>query len=124
MITNPMLLPKVRSKLIMESAEMSPCRLRISSLYPGHKCSGPDTTVGAHLPVIGKGASTKATDLAVVHGCSNCHDILDWRDTVRAQYITDNYPTALAMRLLNGLVETQAFLLGEAIIFVRDGEII
>ena len=123
-ITNPTLLPKVRSDMIMAAAAGMPCALRISSLYPGHKCSGSNTTVSCHLPVTGKGTGTKVTDLAVVFGCSHCHDILDGRDGAKLDYIKGKYPSALLDRMLNGLVETQARLLGEAIIFVNDGEII
>lgn len=123
-ITNPHMLPKVRSHRIMAAANGNPCALRVASLYPNHRCSGDDTVVGCHLPVSGKGTSTKVTDLAVAFGCANCHAIIDGPDKMRREYIQENYPSALAMRMLNGLVETHARLTAEAIIFVRDGEII
>ena len=122
--TNPQLLPKVRSDLIMASAAGQHCALRVSSLYPGHKCAGRDTTVACHLPTIGKGTSTKVTDLAVAFGCAHCHAIVDGPDKKRRDFIETNYPAAYAGRLLDALVETQARLVGEAIIFVRDGEIL
>lgn len=117
---NPLLLPKVRSDAIMDACGLMECALRISSLYPGHRCSGRDTVVGAHLPVIGKGVATKVTDLAVAAGCFNCHEILDGRDKKRSDYIHEKYPTAVVMRMLNGLVETQAQLVEMGIIVVPD----
>lgn len=56
--------------------------------------------------------------------CGHCRDILDGVDIMRRDFIRDKYPAAMLDRMLNALVETQARLLGEAIIFVRDGEII
>jgi hypothetical protein len=122
-ITNPELLPKVRSKQIMASAMGQNCALRVSSFYPGHKCAGRDTTVACHIQTIGKGTGTKVTDLAVAYGCSHCHAIVDGVDRKRAEYIATNYPTAFVQRLLDAMVETQARLVGEAIVFVVDGEI-
>lgn len=123
-ITNPELLPKVRSKKIMSSANGQHCALRVSSFYPGHKCAGEDTTVTCHIQTIGKGTSTKVTDLAVAYGCSHCHAIVDGVDKKRAEYITTNYPTAFVQRLLDAMIETQSRLVGEAILFVVDGEIL
>lgn len=123
-ISNPHMLVKVRSKLIMASANGQPCALRVSSLYPGYKCAGMETVIGAHLPVQGKGTSTKVTDMAVAYGCKHCHDIIDGPDKMRREYIEKHHPEALAMRMLKGLVETHARLAAKAIIFVRDGEII
>lgn len=124
MITNPHLLPKVRSAAIMQAANGQPCSLRIASFIPGRKCAPQSTVVGCHLPTIGKGMSTKVTDLAVVFGCQACHDLLDGRDRAGAQYLMDNYPTAVATRITDALVETQARLLALGIIVVPDGEII
>lgn len=121
----PHLLNKVRSKAIMaEMANFPSCTLRIASFIPGGHCAGRDTLVGCHLPTIGKGISTKVTDLSVACGCSRCHDILDGRDQNAQEYIANKYPTAMMERLLNGLVETHSILLQRGIITVPDGKII
>lgn len=124
MITNPMLLPKIRSDAIMDAMQHMPCALRISSFIPGRKCSGQDTVIGAHLPTIGKGMSTKVTDLAVVACCFNCHELLDGRDRKGADWLVANFPTAVATRMTDALVETQARLVGMGIITVEGGEVI
>ena len=123
MITNPMLLPKVRSDAIMQAANGQPCSLRIAS-FVGLSCAPDSTVVGCHLPVIGRGVSTKATDLAVAFGCQTCHDILDGRNQNAQAVIIDKYAAALATRLLNALVETQARLVGMGIISVEGAEVI
>ena len=92
---NPHWMTKVRSEHLMKAANGKPCTLRISSFFPGYSCSD-GTTVGCHLPVGGKGTSTKETHLAVAFGCSHCHDILDGRDWKRAEYIVEKYPSAFA----------------------------
>jgi hypothetical protein len=117
-------LPKVRSAQIMASANGQPCSVRIASFIPGGKCSGPETTIGAHLPVFGKGVSSKVTDLAVAYCCFRCHQLIDRVDKVGADYIEENYPAASTMRMLNGLVETHARLIEQEILIVRDGVIV
>jgi Protein of unknown function (DUF1364) len=121
MITNPMLLPKIRSNAIMAAAYGQPCSLRIAS-FVGLSCYG--SVVGCHLPVTGRGVSTKATDLAVAFGCQCCHDILDGRNQNVQALILEKYPAALANRLLNALVETQARLVDMGIITVPGAEIV
>lgn len=107
-ITNPALLPKVRSKKLRDSVRHMPCTLRVSSFYPGHRCAAQDTVVGCHLPVSGKGMGTKVSDLAMAAGCFNCHAIIDGPDKKRRTYIEENYPAAFALRLLEGMHETQS----------------
>jgi hypothetical protein len=124
MITNPALLPKVRSEAIMQAANGQPCSLRIASFIPGRKCAPAATVVGCHLPTIGKGMGTKVTDLAVAFGCQACHDLLDGRDRAGAEYLIQNFPTAVATRLTDALVETHARLVGMGIITVEGGEVI
>jgi putative nuclease YbcO-like protein len=124
MILNPHMLPKVRSDLIMASAAGEPCSLRISSFCPGHSCSGTNTTIGAHLPVFGKGFNSKVTDTAVAFACYNCHLILDGVDKARSDFITENYSTALMERLLNGLVETHLRLIMAGVIVISDGRMV
>ena len=124
-MTTPLaLLPKVRSDQIMASASGQPCSLRIASFVPGRTCSGNNTTVGAHLPVFGKGMSSKCTDLAVAYGCCACHDILDGRDPKAWRYIIENYPAAVVDRMLNGLVETHARMIEQGIVVVPDGKLV
>lgn len=123
MITNPVLLPKVRSTAIMQAMAGLPCALRISSFYPGHRCAGADTVVGCHLPTIGKSMGSKVSDLFVVAGCFHCHQILDGRDPKRRDFIMDNYPTAITLRMLDGLAETQSRLVGLGILTCADMEI-
>jgi hypothetical protein len=121
MITNPMLLPKIRSEAIMQAANGQPCSLRIAS-FVGLSCAG--SVVGCHLPVTGRGVATKATDLAVAFGCHVCHEILDGRAQNLQELIIEKYPAAYANRLLNALVETQARLVDMSIITVPGAEIV
>lgn len=113
------LLPKARSDVLMQAMSGYPCALRVSSFYPGHTCASAATVVGCHVGSFGKGVGTKVTDLAVVAGCQNCHDIIDGRDKKRQDWIINHYPTAYVDRLLNGLIETHARLYSEGIILVQ-----
>lgn len=118
---NPHMLPKVRSKKIMSSAKGQPCTLRIAS-FLGKGCSGPDTTVGCHLPVWGKGVSTKVTDLAVAFGCQRCHDLIDGRDRAGWEYLMKHCEAGVVERMLHGLTETHAMLVQEGVIQIPDGK--
>lgn len=124
MIQNPALLPKVRSDDLMNAMRHYPCALRVSSFYPGHACSPQATVVGCHLSTPGKSNASKSTDMAVAAGCLHCHDIIDGRDRKRLDFIQEKYPTALVARLLQGLIETQARLVADGIISVRNGSMI
>lgn len=121
---NPQLLPKVRSDLLMQTIRgQFPCTARVSSFFPGHRCSDVSTVVGCHLPVGpsgGKGVSTKVTDLAVLAGCFNCHQIIDGVDRERANWIEEKYASAFMHRLLCGLVETHSMLLDAGVISVAQ----
>jgi hypothetical protein len=116
-------LPKVRSDAIMRAMKNYDCTLRIANFVPGHTCAHQSTVVGAHLPVAGKGIGTKVTDLAVVAACQACHDMLDGRDP-RGPKMAALYPSLYHMRLLDGLVETQAMLVRDLVIEVPDGEVV
>jgi hypothetical protein len=122
-VLNPALLPKVRSKAIMQAMRGYPCALRVSTLYPGHRCADRATVVGCHIPTIGKGISTKVSDLFVAAGCLHCHAIIDGVDNKRREYILQNYPAAYGARLLDGLAETQSRLVADGIIQVPSGEV-
>jgi hypothetical protein len=123
MMLNPQMLPKIRSEAIMQSAQGQPCSLRVAG-FVGMQCSGNATVVGCHLPVVGRGVGTKATDLAVAYGCSVCHEIIDGRDQNARAIILERYPAAFFERLLNALVETQARMVGAGIIKVKGAEIV
>lgn len=120
MISNPHLLPKVRSKRLMQECGQMPCTLRIAG-FLGQPCSGSDTVVGCHLPVIGKGMSAKVSDLFVAAGCFTCHTILDGKLGVELRH---RYPAAYAERLLLALCETQARHVMAGLIEVPDMEIV
>lgn len=107
----------------MQAMAGMPCALRISSLYPGYCCAGTDTVVGCHLPTIGKSMGSKVSDLFVVAGCFHCHEILDGRDRKRRDYIMGNYPSAIPMRMLDGLAETQSRLVGLGLLFCKGMEV-
>lgn len=120
---NPHMLPKVRSDAIMRAAEGEVCQLRISSFLPGHRCAGADTSVMAHPPGLGKGLSTKVSDLGTIIACHNCHSLLDGVDE-RWQILADKYPAAVQQQILIGVLATLAILVEKEIIVVPDGEII
>ena len=124
MATSLYLLPKVRSDHIMASAMGQPCALRIASFIPGRRCGAENTTVCAHLPVFGKGTSTKVTDIATAYSCDACHDIIDGRDPKAWAYIVDHFPAAVVERMLQGLVETQARLVEQEIIIIPKAVLI
>lgn len=125
----PHMLVKVRSEAIMREIRGAgdgpqfPCALRVSSLYPGHKCS-PGTVVGCHLSGLGKGMSTKVTDIAVGAGCMNCHRIIDGVDQHILDFILEKYPTAYGNRLLLGLIETLSIGIERGVIAVPGAELI
>lgn len=115
------LLPKVRSKAIMRFPEgATQCEARVSSLYPGHKCSENGTLVGCHIDGAGKGQSTKETDISILAGCFNCHAIIDGVDIARRSYIIQKYPAAYADRLMRGMIATQTRMIAKGIIVIPD----
>lgn len=123
-IYNPHMLPKVRSKAIMAAAEGAPCTLRIASFLNGGRCAGNETTVACHLPIWGKGTSTKVTDMAVAFGCSTCHAILDGVDREALRVLEEKHSAAVLQRMLHALTETHALLIAADVIQIPDAEII
>ena len=117
MTYRPHMLPKVRSAKIMAHASGQPCTLRIASFF-GVRCSGSNTTVGAHLPTAGKGIATKSTDMAVVFACDECHRLLD------SQQAAMHYPVATLDRMIAALIETHAILITEGVIVIPDAEFV
>lgn len=123
-ITNPHMLPKIRSRKLLDACRHMPCTIRVASFVPGKRCSCQDTVVGAHLPVMGKGVGTKVSDLFVAAACMACHDIIDGRDRSGKDYIEANYPAAYANRLMLGLAETQSRWIGMGLISIPGMEVI
>jgi hypothetical protein len=130
---SPHLLPKVRSDVLMQaiggnlpkklSGPHYPCTLRIAGLIPGHRCASPDTVVGCHLGNLGKGMSTKVSDLNVGAGCKACHDLIDMVDKRWFKLMEDHGVTVLN-RIISSIQETQAMLIRDGIIKVKGGTII
>lgn len=127
MTYRPHLLPKIRSEAIMASAKGQPCTLRISSIFPSHKCSSRETTVWVHMDKLagglGKGTSTKVSDPNGCYGCANCHALVEMADN-RIFYIQEKYPMVLTDRLLKAVFETQALLIEQGIVIIPDGEVV
>jgi hypothetical protein len=123
-VMNPDLLPKIRSRALLDACQHMPCTLRIAS-FVGQRCAPQDTVVGCHLPTIGKGVSTKVSDLFVAAGCATCHSIVDHRGTnAMREVIERNYPAAFADRLMRANHETLSRWVGMGLIQVEGGEII
>jgi len=112
------LLPKLRSRLLLNHIGGLPCSLRIASLVQGGRCAHESTVVACHLPTLGKGMSTKVSDLFVAAGCAACHDLLDRRDSRWSEIPRD----ALWERMLHGLAETQMRLVCLGVIRVEGAE--
>jgi hypothetical protein len=124
-IQNPMLLPKIRSRVLLSACADMPCTLRVASLVPFGACSHQETVVGCHLDrTIGKSMGSKVSDLFVAAGCHACHAIIDGRDRAAVDWITKNAPTAMMERMLKGLAETQARWVAMGLIEVKGGEIV
>lgn len=123
MTLNPHMLPKVRSRDLLDAIRGMPCEARVSSLFPGHKCASFATVIPAHVGNIGKGMSTKVSDLHVCAACFNCHNLID-RVDARWEWIADNCPTAFMERVMLGTFATQSRLVLLGIIEVRGAELI
>ncbi|WP_306150670.1 nuclease domain-containing protein [Roseovarius sp. MMSF_3281] len=129
----PHLLPKVRSEALTNaiggkiagqhfSAPM-PCTVRISGLVPGHRCADQSTVVAAHTGNLGKGVSTKVSDIACVAACMACHDLIDGRDS-RWWWLMDNRCFETMNRIITAQHETLAMLIEHEIVVVKGGELI
>lgn len=101
-----------------------PCTLRIAGLV-GQRCADQDTCVGAHTGNLGKGMSTKTSDLTVVSGCMICHGLID---RVLKGWINLNddpvLKSQMLLRVISARDETQAMLVQLGIIQVPGAEII
>lgn len=112
----PVLLPKLRSEILMASAAGMPCSLRL----PGICNHNAATTVNCHLPGIGKSMASKVSDLHTAFGCSACHTAIDtfgWEKRgLSAAVVLD--------AMLRGHAETQARLVALKIITVKGARIV
>lgn len=121
---NPALLPKVRSeRLRIACNEMPYCTLRIGT-FVGLPCASVSTLVGCHLPTIGKGTSTKVSDLFMAAGCSTCHDILDGVNSRVLGQIKERYPAAFAERIMRAHHETLSLWVAMGLIEIPDMELV
>lgn len=123
-ITNPSLLPKVRSRSLLDTVRDMPCTLRIAGFVPGGACSPQSTVVPCHVKSAGKSMASKSSDLHVVAACHACHEIMDWRDKKGADYIADRYAAALAWQVVNAIYETQHRWVAMGMIDVKGAEIV
>lgn len=120
-IINPHMLPKVRSKALTTACAHMPCTLRIAS-FIGLSCAAQDTVVGAHLPVFGKGMSTKVSDIHIAAGCFTCHNLLDFERDPRGLKMMKLYPNAFFDRLFQAQCETLSRWIQSGAVIVPDAE--
>lgn len=123
MTDNPNMLPKVRSRTLLDACRHMPCTLRVAS-FVGQSCAPRDTVVGCHLPTIGKGVGTKVSDLFVAAGCARCHDLVDGRDKRLTETIASNYPGAFMEQMMRANHETISRWVAMGLITVEGGEIL
>lgn len=122
-ITNPTLLPKVRSEALMDECRNMPCELRIAS-FIGLPCEHQSTVVGCHIEgSIGKGVSTKVSDLFVAAGCRLCHDLLSGVDP-RGLVIAQQYPSAFWHQVMRANQATISRWIMAGLIEIPDGKLI
>lgn len=130
----PHMLPKVRSDDLMNAIggkfggkylrRPMPCTMRIAGLV-GLRCADQDTCVGCHSGSLGKGMSTKVSDLTAVSGCMVCHALWDRVQTGWKPLHSDPALRAVMyQRVLAATHETQAMLVHDGIITVKGAVII
>lgn len=125
----PHLLTKVRSQDLLDmigtgwSGRPFPCTARIAGLVAGHRCSHQDTVVPAHVGNLGKGMSTKVSDLNVIAACAHCHDLIDQRDS-RWWWLMDHRCFETMKRLITAQHETLALLVQSDVITIKGATII
>lgn len=129
----PHLLPKIRSEVLMDAiggklpggvrTQPMPCTVRISGMVPGHRCASRETVVGAHTGNLGKGMSTKVSDIAVVAACMHCHNLIDMTDS-RWWWLMDHRCFETMNRIITAQHETLAMLVDLEIITVKGALII
>jgi len=106
----------VRSETLMASAKGQPCAVRLPMV-----CTfNPAQTVLAHLPGIGKGMSTKGSDIHAAFACAACHDGID-RRVPQPAHLRDSI---ILDAMLRGLAETQARWVEMGLLTAKDSETI
>jgi hypothetical protein len=115
---NPHLLPKVRSRALLDACADMNCTIRIASFLPGYGCAPQSTVVACHIGNLGKGTGTKVSDMNVAAGCLHCHDLVDRRDS-RMDALLAAYPVAVMERMMLGIAETQAQWVGMGLLTVK-----
>lgn len=116
------LLPKVRSRALLDACQHMPCALRLAG-FIGMPCAPQTTVVGAHIGSLGKGTATKVSDLSVAAACVTCHDLYDGRDA-RGAFIREKYPMAFGERVLAAVQETQARWVERGLLTAEGQEVI
>ncbi|WP_170759934.1 hypothetical protein [Ruegeria lacuscaerulensis] len=123
MIVNPNMLPKVRSDALMAECANMPCELRLAS-FIGLPCEPQETVVGCHVEgSIGKGTSTKVSDVFVAAGCRLCHDLLAGVDP-RGMEIARLYPSAFWHQVMRAQQATMSRWIMAGLVVIPDGKII
>lgn len=122
---NPQLLPKVRSDGLRELVPNQECLLKLGT-FIGRPCSGPVSEF-VHLdgiaPALGKGQSTKVSDLNGLGGCRVCHGILSRIDPAWMK-LMDSHPAAVQRHVhMSHMAQLGIWLRDEKLI-VPDGVII
>lgn len=116
-------LPKVRSRDLLDACADYPCTLRLAS-FGGMQCAPQNTVVPCHLDGMGgKGAGTKVSDLFVAAGCFVCHQLIDRRDP-RGMKLAQLYPAAWAHQIHRAHCETLAYWVQDGLIHIEGAEII
>lgn len=122
-ITNPALLPKIRSRKLLDATHEMPCTARVASFIPGKTCHG--STVPAHLDrTHGKGMGTKVSDINVAAACFACHAIIDGVDLKGREYIRKNCEAAYQAQIVKAFAETLARLVADGLVVVPGAEIV
>lgn len=76
----------LRSKAYLEGSEGASCKLRIEGVCLGRR----DTVVPCHARDRHAGGAQKASDLSVIDGCLQCHDVFDRRAKLPSgEYLSD-----------------------------------
>lgn len=103
--------PRLKSKKITGSAKGEDCTLRM----PGVCNFNPDTTVFAHIG--GAGMGLKAHDIHGFYACSDCHDLIDNRNSVHIIKLI--VYEKIASECLRAMIETQSILIQKGLIQVK-----
>lgn len=118
----PHLLPKLESDWLLGKISGLPCTLRVASLVPGFRCAHQDTVIPAHIGGLGKGMSTKVSDLEVCAACHTCHDLIDMRGG-RWGWLMEHHALTVSERMRLACDETRRILLALGHIQIAHGSL-